>query len=277
MITETKRFITVVQLGSFTKSAQKLFVTQPALSLSIQRLEKELGITLFRHSGRHISLTSEGEAFYQVALHIQKLWDNAHTIKTMHQLIPHYSIGLYDNAALRLSSYFQKKLTKQRFEITIDRSLTLLKNLNMGIYDLVICVVPQDVGLFTKTVLVHEFSEPLIPVSGTKWKKEIGYIPFILYNKDSETERYIDQTFLEQSIQPSVSVESTDPAFMRQLALGNCGVAILPKNIVEHEIKRKKLFIQKFPFKFSRKIGVFVGKNSSIRGDKMVKEIIRNL
>ncbi len=275
---ELERFITLVQIGSFTKASEKLFITQPALSLSIQRLEKELGVRLFRSVAKHIHLTSEGELIYEIALGMQRLWHSAKDIKTTYRALSKYRFGLYDNAALKLSKYFQKKLEKDRFEIGIDRSLSLLKSLNSGIFDVVICVVPEDLKFFPNVILVHSFSELLVPVSEKKWREEVSQIPFILYNKGSETQRYIDMVFLEHGIKPKVIVESTDPSFMRQLALGNCGVAILPRNIVEQELKRKKLFIQRLPFQFRRNVGVFIGKNSTIKEDKKVlTEIVKYL
>lgn len=60
-------FVTTVQAGSVTKSAEILYISQPALSRTLRRLEKELGFSLFerRHSGIH--LTPGGEVIYQGA------------------------------------------------------------------------------------------------------------------------------------------------------------------------------------------------------------------
>ena len=60
MITEIERFIATVDRGSFTKASQILFLTQPALSLSIAILEKEIGVKLFKRIGKHLVLTKDG-------------------------------------------------------------------------------------------------------------------------------------------------------------------------------------------------------------------------
>ena len=54
-------FVRIVEEKSFTKAAEKLFISQPALSKSIRALEAELGVTLFKRDPRELSLTSEGE------------------------------------------------------------------------------------------------------------------------------------------------------------------------------------------------------------------------
>ena len=50
---------------NMTKAADQLYLTQPAFSLRIQRLEKELGIQIFDRSTRPISITPEGQAYIQ--------------------------------------------------------------------------------------------------------------------------------------------------------------------------------------------------------------------
>ena len=63
-------FVRIVEEKSFTKAAEKLFISQPALSKSIRALEAELGVTLFKRDPRELSLTSEGENVYCYAVDI---------------------------------------------------------------------------------------------------------------------------------------------------------------------------------------------------------------
>ncbi|MBV7336503.1 LysR family transcriptional regulator [Chloroflexi bacterium TSY] len=58
---QLRSFITIVRQGSFTKAADKLFVTQSALSQQIKALEQKLGVSLFEHPRRRIYLTQAGE------------------------------------------------------------------------------------------------------------------------------------------------------------------------------------------------------------------------
>lgn len=66
-------FVEIARQESYTLAAQSLHVSQPALSQTIKRLEKELGVELFERVGRRIHLTAKGKTFYASVSH--SLWD----------------------------------------------------------------------------------------------------------------------------------------------------------------------------------------------------------
>lgn len=279
MIAEIGRFIETVDRGGITKASKVLYLTQPALSLSIARLEKEIGAKLFKRIGKRLVLTKDGEVVYQISTQIIKLWKKLKDSKKNNFAGVPYSIGIYDNAALKLSKYFRKNLSEGgvKFEITIDTSNPLIKGMRNGLFDICICVVKEN-SIGNEIKLVKKFSEELVPVSSKIWQKKSHETPFILYNKESATRQYIDKAFFANRIKPTVIVESTSTMFMKELAIGGCGIALLPLNVVEREIEHKKLFVKKFPFKFRREIGLYLSKDGRIKEtDGVVKEIIKNL
>jgi DNA-binding transcriptional LysR family regulator len=64
---QIRAFITVARLGSFTRAAETLHISQPALTLTIQQLERSLGLNLFDRTTRRVLLTVEGEDFLPTA------------------------------------------------------------------------------------------------------------------------------------------------------------------------------------------------------------------
>ncbi len=70
-------FVAVAEQLSFTRAAERLFVSQPALSRQIRQLEGELRITLFRRTSREVRLTSAGEALLPVARNLIADWQAA--------------------------------------------------------------------------------------------------------------------------------------------------------------------------------------------------------
>lgn len=69
-IRQLETFIQVARLKSFSKAAEKLFITQPTVTNHIQNLEQELGTILINRSGKNISLTDAGTLFYKHAINI---------------------------------------------------------------------------------------------------------------------------------------------------------------------------------------------------------------
>ncbi|NLL18676.1 MAG: LysR family transcriptional regulator [Clostridia bacterium] len=68
-------FVAVAELGSFTKAAKHLFMTQPAISWQIKSLETELGLTLLERGDRNVSLTEAGKLFYTEAKRLNNLYE----------------------------------------------------------------------------------------------------------------------------------------------------------------------------------------------------------
>lgn len=79
-----KYFVAVVEEQSYTKAAERLFISQPPLSRQIKNLETNLGVQLFEAGSRPIKTTEVGQFLYQHAL---KLLANAEEIKTMTQRV----------------------------------------------------------------------------------------------------------------------------------------------------------------------------------------------
>src|SRR5690554_4068758 len=90
-----KYFVAVVEEQSYTKAAERLFISQPPLSRQMKNLEAKLGVQLFEHGSRPIKTTEVGRFFYQ---HAVKLLANAEEVKSMTQRVGtiehNFTIGL---------------------------------------------------------------------------------------------------------------------------------------------------------------------------------------
>ncbi len=91
-----KLYTTIVELGSFSKAAEKLGITQPTVSKQIDRLEERLGSQLFKRSTRKLILTAAGERYYERAKEIDTL-----VRSTEHEI---RQISAKDESVLRLAT-----------------------------------------------------------------------------------------------------------------------------------------------------------------------------
>lgn len=110
---QIRYFLAIVETKSFTKAAERLFVSQPSLSAGIKKLERELGVVLLERGGRKVLLTPAGEFFlekaenilkeYQSAIHVLKGFKDRPTLK----LGILHTIRVYNLARL-IGAYRQK-------------------------------------------------------------------------------------------------------------------------------------------------------------------------
>jgi DNA-binding transcriptional LysR family regulator len=280
MIEELYRFIKVAKNGNLTKTAEKLFITQSALTQSIQRLEKKVGTKLFSHQGKTLRLTADGTAVVEIGTKIIELWEKAKNPSTRQSLRPSYTIGAFDNAAIRLGRHFQNASSKDAYqlELVIGPSQKLLTQLQLGILDIAICVIDKKNLPPHDLMLLHTFKEELFPVASYIVKKNLKDIPFILYNKGSFTRQYLDAEFIKKGIAPKVFAESTSVTFMKELASLGCGIALLPENAVKSELKQKTLKKQKLSLTWHREYGIYIQKNGRLHKDHtVVQEITKHL
>lgn len=280
MIEELRRFILAVEEGNITKTAEKIFITQSALSQSIQRLEKSLGTKLFIQKGKQLHTTPDGIAVTAIGHKILELWENAKNPEIRRSIQQIYTVGMFDNAALLLSDYLQKNIRSDSFhlELLIDRSTKLLSQLQLGIIDIAICVVDKRYPPAKGTILKKVFTENLIPVSSKVFRDPLNDVPFILYNKGSHTRDQIDSVFIDAGIKPKVFAESTSVTFMKELAMLGSGVALLPVNFVQADIKQGLLLKQRMPLTWTRDYGIYVQEHGSLGNDSpILTNIIKTL
>lgn len=73
---QMRAFVTTVKLGTLSRAAEALYLSQPSISLQLQALERELGMALLYRSRRRINLTDAGEALYELARPLVEGWEN---------------------------------------------------------------------------------------------------------------------------------------------------------------------------------------------------------
>src|SRR5579859_4741199 len=72
---QMRAFVTTVKLGTLSRAAEALYLSQPSISLQLQALERELGVELLHRSRRRITLTDAGEALYELARPLVEGWE----------------------------------------------------------------------------------------------------------------------------------------------------------------------------------------------------------
>src|SRR4051812_39492811 len=99
---DLKYFMEIAQTQNVSRAAERLAISQPSLSLSIRRMEQQLGVALFIRSKRGVSLTQAGRQLLVKARHLQQTWDDvrASALASMEEVQGSYVIGCHSSVAL---------------------------------------------------------------------------------------------------------------------------------------------------------------------------------
>ena len=144
----------VYQDGSFTKAAEKLYLTQPALSMAVRQEEKRLGAALFDRSRRPLTLTPAGEAYIRAAERVKyleaDLGRELDDLRDMRTGRLHVGGTHYLNCFLlaELLAGFSRQYPGVRLEVSEDSSVRLARRLEHREMDLIFSCAPELIGRF---------------------------------------------------------------------------------------------------------------------------------
>ncbi|MDP4107668.1 MAG: LysR family transcriptional regulator [Bacillota bacterium] len=227
----------------FTKSASKLFITQPSLSQAISELEKELGVKLFERKGRNVKLTTFGQAFLP---YVEKgLTEIEKGEKNLQRLISTTS-GVIDLAFIySLGTNFVPSMIQQFVNENSDADIgfscyqgttqMVIKGLKEENYDIAFCTYIEnesDIELFPlakqEIVLIANKNHPLTEREFVELKDIAGY-KLVCFNKNSGLRPILDKLFAEAGIIPEISCEVAEDNALIGLVEANQGIGILPR------------------------------------------------
>jgi DNA-binding transcriptional LysR family regulator len=243
-----RKLVSLVDAGSFTVAAQNLHVSQPALSVAIAKLERELRTPLIVHGVRPITLTPAGQLAYETGRDIATQNTNLKTrlAELAHQEVS-VSIGMIDSVAgaLLTSSEGVDSLERQAVvTLAVDNSRNLLQATNRGRLDLAFVVEQQSYDSSLEVLATAD--EPLVVVgspTSSRGRATNSLSRFISYDQASTTHRMIVQALAATHHVVEPVFYSTSPEVMLRLVLQGRGVAALPYLLVRQYLESGELVI----------------------------------
>lgn len=237
-----RHFLAVYDLRSIGQAAEKLFLTQPALSKSIRQLEEDLGAKLFNRTPLGVVPTVYGETLAQHARVIRSEMRHAETeIANLRGAVKgHVTVGVGPSVATYLMPLATQRVRKQKpgIRFTIIEGLVdnIIPALRRGEIDLAVGTWPRvaDSDL-TAEVLVRDrvcvVAGPRHPLTRRKRVElsELLDYPWILPPETQRLRQLLEETFLAQGLSPPVpSVNSNSASFIRSALLDQQSLSFLP-------------------------------------------------
>jgi DNA-binding transcriptional LysR family regulator len=233
-------FQTVAQIQHFTRAAEILSISQPALSRSIARLEEELGVPLFERQGRMVSLNRYGEIFLKrVNRAIQEINDGQQEIQNLiHPSHGSVSIGfihtLGTNLIPDLLGLFRKNYPNINFQLFQNGASMILDQLEAAEIDFCFCSPTQTregvrwVKLFTEDLFVIVPNDHRLAKRSSIKLNEVAEDPFILVKKGYGLREITEQICNEAGFTPNVTFEGEEMGTIAGLVGAKLGVALIP-------------------------------------------------
>lgn len=238
---QLKAFVEVARNASFSRAAEKLFRTQPAISAQIRSLEEDVGARLFDRTGGRVTLTAGGKLFLQYAEECLQARRNIVRALAEMTRTPRGELVVSANEATCLyilpQVFAQFKRKYPRVSVSIarnERSRTLeavmAQEVDFGVTAqpvndprLTIVPVHQD-----EMVVITPTGHPLAAKRSTQLA-QVAAFPLIL-PKQGRTRDAIDQLFSARQLKPEISMELESSELIKRFTAAGVGVGILARS-----------------------------------------------
>jgi DNA-binding transcriptional LysR family regulator len=245
-------FLTVATERSFSRAAEKLLRTQPAVSLALQRLESELGEKLIDRSGKELILTDAGRTVLEYARRFENLRQELENslAELRDNSAGRLTIGANESTTLYLLQHIERyRKLYPKVKVQVRRSLSskipnelIDGNLELG----VISYNPDDERITSTVIYTDALAFVVSPQHRFAHRKtvsitELGQETFIAHNVVSPYREVVLREFQHHKVPLRMDVEMPTIETIRKLVQNNDGVAFMPRMCVEAEIEQGTL------------------------------------
>lgn len=243
-----KVFQSVATEKSFSRAAEKLLRTQPAVSLAVQRLEAELGERLIDRSGKELLLTDAGKIVFDFARRFENLGaEMSNALAEMRDNASGVlSVGANESTSLYLLQHivnYRRLYPKVKVRVRRSLSSKIPQQLIDGELELgVISFDPQDDRLIGQVIYTDHLAFVVSPEHRFGAREsvsitELGMETFVAHNVLSPYREIVLREFQRHRVALNMDVEMPTVETIRRMVQRNEGVAFLPRLCVEQEVE----------------------------------------
>jgi DNA-binding transcriptional LysR family regulator len=256
-------FESVADELSFTRASQKLHLSQPAVSIQVKQLEEGVGLPLFEHMGRKISLTEAGRVIYRCSRTMRSVLEDAgeqiDELKGIQR-------GRLDITVATTASYFASRIlagfARHYPQIAVSLDVTnregLLQQLESNQCDLVIMgEPPQGMNLDSTPIMENPLviiASPDHPLAGERGipAEVLGEQGFVFRESGSGTRAAIIRFLEKKGVTIRITMEMTSNEAIKQTVQAGLGLGIVSRHTVELELETGQLVeldVEHFPLR----------------------------
>ena len=258
---QLKVFEAVARLLSFSRAAEELHLTQPAVSTQVKKLEAHAGLALFEQFGKKIYLTAAGAELLDIGRGIIQQFEAAESAMTQ---LKGVSGGKLNVAVISAGDYFFPRLLVEFIgrhkgvvlNFTVHNREGLLAQMAANLADLAIMVrPPQEPGMVSEAFAPHPYVIVAAPGHGLVSQRNINMARllqelFVVREKGSDTWHSMQEGFGEQIARLKIAMEIKSTETIKQAVMAGMGIGFLSAHTIGQEIRNgslKLLDVQGFP------------------------------
>jgi len=246
-------FRKVVEEGSFSKAAERVYRTQPAVSIAIRRLEEEIGAPLFERSQKTPALTDVGQVIYDYAKQILSLRDQALDGVAEMKLLKRGRVRIGANESTshyllpQIILDYLKRYPQVKVEIFGDSSDHLPREVLDGKVDFALMAfeaVDSDLKSFPllkdELVLIMHPDHPLAKRAAVT-VEELGKESFVAHNVKTGSRQRVIEAFAHHRTPLNITLELATIETIKRFVQLKIGLGFVPRMCVAEELERGSL------------------------------------
>jgi len=251
---QLKVFETVARHLSFSRAAEELHLTQPAVSTQVKKLEEHAGLALFEQLGKKIYLTPSGAELLNYSRAIIQQFQEAEDAMTQFKGI---TGGKLNVAVISAGDYFFPRLlvefARSHQGVTLNLSVHnregLLNQMISNLTDIAIMVrPPTDMDTINEAFAPHPYVIVAAPDHHLVAKKNIAmstliHEPFVVREKGSDTWNSMEDGFGDRINDINVAMEIRSTETIKQAVIAGMGISFLSAHTISLELQAGSLAV----------------------------------
>lgn len=286
-LTTLATFVTVIEQGSFSAAAERLGLSQPAVSLQVRQLEQRLGTALVERVGRKARPTAAGAQLLEHAGQIDAAVTSAVEAVARHagESMGRVRLGTGATACIfllpPLLGALKRKYAGLDITVTTGNTAEIVKAVEDNLLDIALVTLPASGRMLEITPVIEDEFVAIAP-SGTRLPERVSAanmaaLPLLLFEPGGNTRQIVDRWFAGNrvSLKPAMSLGSIEA--IKAMVGAGLGCAILPSMAVPSG-KRSNLVVRPLSPRLHRQLAVVIRRDKRLtRGLKAAFEALSDL